>query len=313
MKCNLLKRLKVTAAFLILGMLVGSLAAQGLLISGTVTDQSTTLYNNIIGNIQASASSRTNIVRGIGLTNTGARSTNKLYYNSIYLNATSSATNFGTSGVYQVASTTATTASLDMRNNIIVNASTPKGSGFTVAFRRDLGNAANLLANYATTSNNNLFYAGTPGATRLIFYDATNSAQTIAAYKAGVYTAGTIAPRDQASVSENPPFLSTTASDANFLHLNTGIGTQIESGATAIPSISNDFDGTIRQGNANYLGTSTTAPDLGALEGDYTMTDNVGPSISYSLLTNTSCLTGQTLVATISDASGVNITATNTT
>ncbi|HBB92401.1 MAG: hypothetical protein A2X22_02590 [Bacteroidetes bacterium GWF2_49_14] len=39
MKCNLLKRLKVTAAFLILGMLVGSLAAQGLLISGTVTDE----------------------------------------------------------------------------------------------------------------------------------------------------------------------------------------------------------------------------------------------------------------------------------
>jgi hypothetical protein len=52
-----------------------------------------------------------------------------------------------------------------MRNNIIVNKSTANGTGKTVAFRRS---AATNLNNYGTTSNNNAFYAGTPGANNLV-------------------------------------------------------------------------------------------------------------------------------------------------
>ena len=113
------------------------------------------------------------------------------------------------------------------------------------------------MANYASTSNNNDFYAGTPSAANLIYADGTSTAQTIAAYKGGAFTAGTIAPRDSASISENPPFLSTTGSSANFLHINTATPTQLESGASPISGITDDFDGDIR---------NVTTPDIGADE-----------------------------------------------
>ena len=48
-----------------------------------------------------------------------------------------------------------------------------------------------------------------------------NTAQTITAYQNFSSGAGTIAPRDSVSFSENPPFLSTIGSNANFL-LNIG-------------------------------------------------------------------------------------------
>jgi hypothetical protein len=118
---------------------------------------------------------------------------------------------------------------LNLRNNIIINNSVPKGSGTTVAFRRSSG-SANALNNYATTSKNNLFYAGTPSSTYLIYSDGTSTAQTFAQYKAGSFTAGTIAPRDQVSVSENLNFISTAGSNANYLKVNTSIATPIESG-----------------------------------------------------------------------------------
>ncbi|MBK9730316.1 MAG: hypothetical protein IPO83_03340 [Chitinophagaceae bacterium] len=45
----------------------------------------------------------------------------------------------------------------------------------------------------------------------------------MAAYKSGVFTAGTIAPRDAASFSENPEFQSTTGSSADFLKYKVSI------------------------------------------------------------------------------------------
>src|ERR1044071_1499735 len=54
---------------------------------------------------------------------------------------------------------TSTTATLNLRNNIFSNTSTPNGTGLTVAYRR----SGTALNNYAAASNNNLFYAGAPG------------------------------------------------------------------------------------------------------------------------------------------------------
>ena len=122
----------------------------------------------------------------------------------------------------------------------------------TVAYRRS-GGAASNLANYASTSNNNDFYAGTPSATNLIYSDGTSSAQTINQYKNGVFTAGTIAPRDSASFSENPTFLSTTGSSANFLHIDPTVSTRIESGGANIAGITDDFDGDIAPGQCWLL------------------------------------------------------------
>ncbi len=281
---------------------------QGIQVSGTTANLLVNISNNMIADIRTPNMSATNQVRGISVINTGTTSTNNVYYNTIYLNTTSSGTNFGSSGIHHTISTTATTATLDMRNNIIVNLSTPKGSGLTVAFRRSAG-TSNSLANYASTSNNNLFYAGTPGSTRLIYSDGTSSAQTLAAYKAGVFTAGTIAPRDQASVTEDPPFLSTDPTNSNFLHINPSVATQIESGAANITGFTKDFDGQVRQGNPGYTGSSTTAPDIGADEGNFTLVDGTPPAISYTTISNNSCLSNQQLTAIITDATGVNTTS----
>ncbi len=278
-------------------------AIDALLVSGGTT---VNVYNNIIGDLRTAASTFTDAIRGISIASSSSSSTINVYYNTVYMNATSSGTNFGTSGIYHSASTTATTATLNLRNNIIVNASTPSGTGKTVAFRRSSG-TANMLANYAGTSDNNLFYAGTPGTSNLIYDDAASSAQTLAAYTAGVFTSGTISPRDGASITENPTFVSTTGSNANFLHINTTVPTQIESGAINISTYTDDFDANIRQGNGGYSGTGSS-PDIGADEFNGVGIDLTPPAISYIALNNNSCLTSDTLSAVITDGSGIDTT-----
>ena len=280
-------------------------SVNGLLISDGTT---VTASNNYIGDLRAAtATGTTDVIRGISITSTTNPSTYNLYYNTVYINATSSGTTFNTTGIFHAASTTAATATLNMRNNIIVNTSTPSGTGLTVAFRRSAGTAGRL-ANYASTSNNNLFYAGTPSANNLIYLDGASISQTMAAYKAGVFTAGTIAPRESASISENPTFLSTTGSSANFLHISTTVPTQIESGAINIPTFTNDYDNDIRQGNPGYAGTGTS-PDIGADEFNGIAIDLTPPVISYTTLGNNACLTSDSLSTTITDGSGVNVAA----
>ncbi|MDP3830201.1 MAG: hypothetical protein Q8Q47_02955, partial [Ignavibacteriaceae bacterium] len=175
---------------------------------GIILASGTTLnaFNNLVGDLRApSTSSTSDAIRGINITSTTTSSNINLSFNTIYINASSAGTNFSTVGVFHTTSTTATTAALNMRNNIIVNTSVPAGTGNTVAFRRSSG-VASTLNNYSSSSNNNLFFAGTPSATNLIYSDGTSAAQTIDNYKNGAFTAGTIAPRDAASFTENPSF-----------------------------------------------------------------------------------------------------------
>ena len=205
--------------------------------SGTLVS----VYNNIIGDLRATAATGTNAVNGIYIS--GGTAVNA-YYNTVNLNATSSSvTTFGTSGIYAN-----TSPAVDLRNNIIVNTSTPVGAtGFTVAYRR----SSTTLTTYAATSNNNDFYAGATSATNLIYYDGTNSDQTLAAYKTRVAT------RDAASITENPNWVSTTGTDPTYLHISTTIPTSLESGGTPIATVTDDFDGDVR---------NATTPDIGADE-----------------------------------------------
>ncbi|MFN8259593.1 MAG: GEVED domain-containing protein [Chitinophagales bacterium] len=255
----------------------------GILVSSTSASATVNIHNNYIGDLKAPSGSNgtTDVIRAINITATTATTSFNVFYNTIYLNA-SGGTNFTTSGIFHTISTTATTTALSLSNNIIVNNSTPSGTGLTIAYRRS-GGLANNLANYASTSDNNLFYAGTPGATRLIYYDGTSSAQTLSAYKSGVFTAGTIAPRDANSITENPPFLSTTGSSSNFLHIDPSVATLIESGAVSpsVTTYSTDYDGDIRQGSSGYTGTGT-APDIGADEGEFLAAK---PSITLNSIT----------------------------
>ncbi|MBK6934615.1 MAG: hypothetical protein IPH17_06025 [Bacteroidales bacterium] len=151
------------------------------------------IYNNFISELYAPSSSGTNQIIGINLYN---GTTQNVYYNTIYLDAASSGTDFGTSGIY--ASTTPTT--IKLQNNIVVNNSTPAGTGLTVALRR----ASTSLTQYDNSSNNNLFYAGTPGASNLIYYDGTDSYETLSDFQT------LVAPRESASITNMPPFINTS-------------------------------------------------------------------------------------------------------
>jgi hypothetical protein len=239
---------------------------------------SVSVYNNLIGDLRTPSANTTNPLIGINVT--GGTTVNA-YYNTVYLNATSSGSPFGSSAI-----SASTTPTLTLRNNVFVNTSTPAGAGLSVAYRR----SSTTLTSYASASNNNDFFAST------IFNDGTNTDATIAAYKTRV------ASRDSASFSENPPFLSTTGSSANFLHISAVVATQLESGGTAVTGITDDFDGQTR---------NVSTPDVGGDEFAGIATDLTGPVISYTNLG--SGASGVTTRAfsnvTITDASGVNTTS----
>ncbi len=212
------------------------------------------LYNNIIGDIKNNVSTNNDGVRGLSINSVAALSTINAFYNTIYLTG-SGGTNFGSSGVFHTTNASATTANLTLRNNIIVNNTTANGTGVAAAYRR----SSTTLANYGSTSNNNLFYNGIPSSKNLIFSDGTNSSQTLSIFKSIVN------PRDNVSQSENPVWQSSTATDVNYLKYNETIPTTIESGAANITNYTNDYANTTRQGNAGSTSTGT-APDIGAYE-----------------------------------------------
>jgi len=257
----------------------------GVQVTGATANLNTTIRNNMIGDLSTPSASAADPIRGININSTGLTSNINVYNNTIYLNGTSSGINFGSTGIYHATSAVATTAALDLRNNIITNISTPNGTGLTVAYRR----SSATLTNYAATSNNNLFYAGLAGATRLLFYNVTNSDQILSTYKTRV------TPSDALSLTEDlvtgSKFLSITGSSSSYLHIDSSKITQVESGGVNAPGFTIDYDGTTRQGNAGYSGTGT-APDLGADEFEGTKllalsgTYNVGTGQAFTSLTN---------------------------
>jgi len=243
----------------------------GISLSGGTTN---TLYNNIIGDLRATAANAAVPLAGIYVS---GGTTNNIYFNTVYLNATSSGTNFGSTCIYA-----STTPIADLRDNVLVNTSTPNGTGYACAYRRSSAS----LSSYASTSNFNLFYCGTPGPSRLVFYDGSNSDQTMAAFKSRV------SPRDDASVTENPIWVSTSGGDASFLHINSSTATQIESGGSPVSAVPNDFDGEIR---------NITRPDIGADEFSGVGLDISPPVITYTPFLNTATPGSRTLTAVIND------------
>jgi len=255
----------------------------GIYVSGGTA---TRIYNNFVSDLKTPAATGINAINGI---NISSGTTVSVFYNSVYLNAiSSSVTNFGTSGIYANS-----TPTVDMRNNIIVNNSTANGTGLTVAYRR----SSATLTNYASTSNNNDFYSGTPSATNLIFYDGANSDQTILAYQARV------TPRETVSFSQTPPFVNTTTAPYD-LHLQTTISTMCESGGTRItsPAIADDFDSDKRWGETGYIGTGTNT-DVGADEFNgipsYTC---VAPTPGNTIASSTSICNGQSILLSLQNA-----------
>ncbi|MFA5405354.1 MAG: hypothetical protein WC358_10505, partial [Ignavibacteria bacterium] len=247
--------------------------------SGTTVN----VYNNFVSDLKTPSINSETPIAGIYAVN--GTSIN-LFYNTIFLNSSSSGTNFGSSCIYAEIAPT-----VDMRNNILVNVSVPNGTGKTTAYKR----ASNTLTSYSSYSDNNCYYAGKPDASHLIFYDGTNSIQTISNYRTHV------TPRDASSFTELPPFKNISTAPYN-MHLNTTDTTQCEKGGIPVSSpisITKDYDNGSR--NASY-------PDVGADE--YSGIPDL-PNISYQNLITTISTSNRKTVnwATISDRSGINTTS----
>jgi hypothetical protein len=252
---------------------------------GTNNGIQTFINNNFISELKAPNASNVSAIRGLSLEGSAAASM-YVYHNTIYLNATSTGANFGTTPVF----CSSGAISHDLRNNIFADASTPAGTGRVIAIQRNIA----TLTNYNLLSGHNCLYAGTPGANNLVFYDGTNADQTAQAMK------NRVGPREQASFSEIPPFIS-LVSPFN-LHLQTGAATQCESGGQPVAIVTTDFDGNTR---------NVSTPDAGADEAACIMNDIASPDIQYALLLNSDAAASRTVTAfaTITDPSGINTTA----
>jgi hypothetical protein len=276
----------------------------GITTSATGTN---TVTNNLIGDLRAPNSTGNIAISGMLIS---GGTTNNIYHNSVNIaSTTTSASTFGTSAIYFSSSTPVN----NLRNNIFVNTSAPGPTGgFTAAIRYSV---APTSTNFPATNNNNFYYAGVAAANQVIYCEGataapTNGQQTIAAYKTYINTTLPVSGREAASVSEIPNWVSTTGSNpvTTFLKYNTTIATQIERGGLLGTGVSTDFAGTTRCPGGGCPGSSAT-PDMGAWELDGVAADFTAPSISYTNLSNTACLTAPSLSVTITDASLVNTTA----
>lgn len=266
----------------------GSMVVYGIRDSNQV-NLNKTISNNFISDLKAPSNTSPQAIYGMYFNGVATGNNFYVYYNTIYLNAvSSSATTFGTVGIGF--GNTSTSANLDLRNNIIVNVSTPGPTGgSTVVLQR----RTTALTNYNISSGNNCLYAGTPSSNRLIYTDGTNNDQTLQNFK------DRVTPREQASFTELPPFVNVSTAPYN-LHIQTGVATQVEKGGQVV-SVTTDYDGNTR---------GTPFPDAGADEFTGIFTDNASPLISYTALSNGDAtsprLFGNVL---ITDPSGINTTA----
>lgn len=247
-------------------------------------------YNNFIYGLKASNSFHAEATIGIYSSNSSPTAFTGIYYNTIYLNDSVLRTDssYGSSGISAHTSTP-----VDIRNNIVINRSTPGGtSGIVAAYRR----STTSLATYSDSSNNNIFNVGTTGNRRYVYYDGTDSAVAIGAFRSKMAT------RDQNSIGAMPQFINITTIPYN-LRIDGSAPTPVESAARPVTdpiTITTDFDGNPRD---------AATPDIGANEGSFIAADVEGPSISYVALKNTGSFLNRTLEVSISDASGVDSSA----
>lgn len=259
-------------------------SAHGINISSSAISTNV-LYNNVIYDLKApdAETSWDYISNACGLfLRSGMFS---IYYNSVLINYEANNEHNISSAIFA----NGYNALYDIRNNIFENKSTGVDS-LAVAFFYDNEGTAGI----SPQSNNNLYYAGIPSESNIIFSSRYSRIQTMPEYKTYAQTF------DSQSFSEDVPFLSSV--EPYNLRANTTIPTVIESSAQPITNIiyiDDDFEG-------NYRDEFT--PDMGAFEGNYTPKDIIAPYISYDIIENTISLEQPVLIAEITDDSGVNAT-----
>lgn len=269
-----------------LGANIGDSASfYGICTGSTTAYAVTNVYNNFISDLRAPQAVNY-LSAGLYGFNGAATGIIRYYYNTVYINQTPNAGSPATSAIY-----VSTVPMVEMRNNIFYNNSGIIGGGITIGVWR----SSVSPATYSNFSNSNCIYAGTPGATNVIFFDFTNADQTIAAYKARF-------PQEATSFTEVPPFVNVAVAPYN-LHMQTTVPTQCESGGQPIttPAITTDYDNQAR---------SATTPDVGADEFAGLPSDQSPPTINFTPLSNGPVAVTRTFPnVSVIDPSGVNTTS----
>ncbi len=218
---------------------------------------STTSATSVITGIQVAggASTYRNNIVNLGLDDSGSPVTGSYVINGI-LKATTASNNFfyntiriqgsgvgtGTSNTYAFIRTS--TGNDELRNNIISNTRTNATTG---------GNHIGISLNTGTTFlalKNNYWVTGP------VFGVLTSNYASFGDWQTGTGL-------DATSMSVDPNFVSSTDS-----HLSTTVPSPLESAATAITGITNDYDNDVRPGPAGSTNGGGTAPDIGADEFD---------------------------------------------
>jgi hypothetical protein len=227
----------------------------GIQIMGTTENY---FINNMIYDLTSSQINSVHVT-GIYAMNEG---TDHFWHNTVYLNASGTSPYFTTVALRMVLS-----GIIDLQNNILINTSTPGSSGYTYV----LMSPYSSFSSFSAATDNNIYYAGTPGPRRLIGYFDTTAHQTLAAYQAAAATI------DQNSYTENVPFVSPTG--VIDLHINPVVPTLVEGNAHFIDEVIFDIDGD---------GRNEVTPDIGADEGDFTpvITELEPPEPAFELISD---------------------------
>ncbi len=249
-----------------------------------VAGGTTTYRNNMIilgagmTNAIGAAATNSSVAGIVGFNE--ALGTNNVWHNSIYIGG-SPTSGSGSSYAFNGVQTTNTRS---FRDNIFVNARSNAGAtgkNYAIKINGTTPNPTGL------TINNNVYYATGSGAV-FGFFNSLDVAN-LAAWKVAVG-------QDAASFESNPQYLDPTNANPD-LHLNPSISTVAEANGIDL-GVTDDYDGQTR--------ASLTPVDIGADAGNYMGIDLAAPVITYTLLTNTSCVTNPVFAATITDNSGVN-------
>jgi len=265
----------------------------GISTASTTGSSNTTVFNNYISDLQA-PEANFYLSSGLYLNSSTGGTNHRYYYNTVYLDQVPTAGNPATAAIFA-----RTEPNLDLKNNILVNNSSVLGAGASIVFWRSTSNTAT----YSSSANFNCFYAGTPGANNLIYYDFTNADQTIAQYQARF-------PQEGQSFTEIPPFVNFAVKPYD-LHLQTNISTPCESGGVAIAvpvSITEDYDANKRypdpacpvHPNPLY---APSAPDVGADEfGGRPLFTCQAPNPGNTIVTPQQICLGQTVTLSLQNA-----------
>lgn len=275
------------------------------------------IYNNFITDLSTpNASNAATAITGLNLlyVNTVNSPINVSHNTIKFGSATATSTgtvgaNYGVSGIYWNA------GSLNLKNNIINVQGLATGTGTIVAVRKSTAGTAGVKPT-GFQANNNIYYVN-PTANNFLYAEGTSNAlgSLRNAYSVSGNTANALNNINNDALFSTSCGLYTSAfmgtSDDNAyaednLTAATVPGTYVPSGSSyaqnsgmSVAGITTDFSNAIR----------LATPDLGALEFSGTAIDAAAPNIALTALPNFACTSVPSQSVSITDLSGVNVTA----